>query len=171
MAGFSLYSNKHLMWDPGFRWLRFYIDFDLTNQYQAALSPYLNSWSTPVLFATTPRKTIPKVPGVYIFFVKPDTQLHFTQSYVLYIGYSMNLWDRYYNYIQYKKSEEPNYIERRTMLNVWKKTLYYSYIPLPGHTRAQVEEIEQKLYNALAPPINRIFTHATIKQQVRLKRN
>lgn len=83
----------------------------------------------------------------------------------------MNLWDRYYNYIQYKKSEEPNYIERRTMLNVWEKTLYYSYIPLAGCTQAQVEDIEQKLYNALAPPVNRIFTHATTKQQVRLNRN
>lgn len=171
MAGISLYSNKYIKKDPHFRWKKFYIDFDLTNKYKAALSPFINSWSAPVLFYKTPRKTIPKIPGVYIFYVQPDTQLHFSQSFVLYIGYTMNLWDRYYNYIQYKRSEEPNYIERRIMLNVWEKNLYYSYIPLPGFTQQQVEDIEKKLYDALTPPINRIFAHALIKQQVRLNRN
>lgn len=167
---FSLYTNKYIKKDPGFRWWSFFIDFTLTNQHASSLATHLSNWSTPFIFSQKARKNVPKTPGIYIFYVQPSIQLHPAQSFVLYIGYSMNLWNRYYDYIVYKRSEEPNYIDRRIMLNVWEKNLYYSYISLPGFTEDQVLEIEQKLYNSLVPPINRSFTQATVKEQVRLNR-
>ncbi|MBK7649444.1 MAG: hypothetical protein IPJ20_00070 [Flammeovirgaceae bacterium] len=89
----------------------------------------------------------------------------------MYVGYSMNLFNRYGDYLtKYKNSDEPNYFERRLMLNVWEDKLYYTYLNLKGHTENKIQKIEEKIIDSLVPPINRDFANAVIKQQVRLNR-
>ena len=167
----GLLTNKQLKKDPSKRWFKYFIDFSLTKQDYASLSIHLNSWSKAFNFTKTNRLKVPKVPGIYLFYVKPDVQIHVEQSYILYIGYSMNLYNRYGDYLNtYKNSDEPNYIERRIMLNVWEEDLYYTFIELTKLTEVEIQAIEEKMIDATVPPVNRKFVNAVIKQQVRLYR-
>lgn len=170
MSGYSLYSNRRLKKDKQFRWRSFFIDFGLTMKFQADVTAYCSNWSQPFIFTKQARQNVPEIPGIYIFFVVPSYQVHHTQSFTLYVGHSMNLFNRYYDYLQYKKSDEPNHIERRMMLNIWEDCLHYSYIPMPGMSKSDVEATEEKIIDALVPPVNIDFINATIKQQVRLYR-
>ncbi|MBC5991417.1 hypothetical protein [Pontibacter cellulosilyticus] len=171
MSGFSLYTNKRIKKEKSTRWLKFFIDFDFSKKNHTKLRKYISSWAPPLLFNKANRKLVPNQPGIYLFFVKPDKQLFNEQSYILYIGYSMNLWKRYGDYInKYKPSEEPNYFHRRLMLNAWEDSLYYTFLELKNHTQAEVMEIEDMLIDSMVPPINRDFTHAFIKEQVRINR-
>lgn len=170
MSGCSLYSNKRIKKEKHLRWQSFFVDFGLTMKYKADVNPYCTNWSSPFLFTKQGRQGVPKNPGIYIFFVVPSYQIHHTQSFALYVGYSMNLFNRYYDYICYKRSDEPNHLERRMMLNIWEDCLYYSYVSMPGMTEKDIQTTEEKIIDALVPPINRDFINATIKEQVRIYR-
>lgn len=170
MSGYSLFSNKRIKKEKHLRWRSYFIDFGLTMRFRPDISGHCANWSQPFIFTKQGRQNVPKVPGIYIFFVVPTYQVHYTQSFTLYVGYSMNLFTRYYDYIKYKRSDEPNHIERRMMLNIWEDCLYYSYIPMPGVTEDDVQATEGKIIDALVPPINLDFINATVKQQVRLYR-
>ncbi|MCF8368072.1 MAG: hypothetical protein K9G76_03460 [Bacteroidales bacterium] len=171
MLGFGLYTNKGIKRDKKLRWRNYFIDFTLTNKYYPQLIGNINNWSNPFPFNQANRNSVPPSPGIYIFFVKPNLQIHPEQSFIMYVGYSMNLYNRYGDYLTtYKNSDEPNYFERRLMLNAWESVLQYSFLDLAGYTEKQITKLETKIIDALVPPINRDFAHATIKQQVRLNR-
>lgn len=171
MPGFALYTNKQIKKDLTFRWFKYFVDFTLTNKFHPKISTHLLKWHKPFEFNKVNRALVPKLPGIYLFFVKPKAQIFVEQSYVMYVGYSMNLWDRYYNYLHtYKNSEEPNYFERRVMLNLYEDVLFYTFIELDTLTETQIERLEEKIIDSLVPPINRDFATAIIKQQIRLNR-
>lgn len=171
MSGFVLKSNAKIKNDRSLRWMKYFIDFTLTQKYQADLQAYSGQWVPPFLFTNTARKHVPNTPGIYLFFIKPNYQVYPEQSFIAYVGYSMNLQSRYEDYLyKYKNSDEPNYYERRLMLNVWEDCLFYTYIPLAGLTEKQIKLLEDKIIDSLVPPINRDFANAIIKQQVRLNR-
>lgn len=171
MAGFGLYTNKQLKKDVNLRWNRYFVDFTLTSKFHSQIAAHLATWHPPFLFSTSNRINVPHSPGIYLFFVKPNLQIHAEQSFIMYVGYSMDLHTRYGDYLTtYKNSDEPNYFERRVMLNVWEDILHYTFINLNGHTKKQIESIEDKIIDSLVPPINRDFANAVIKQQVRINR-
>lgn len=171
MAGIGLYSNKRIRKDRGLRWRSYFVDFDLTNKYHAQVAAHIGTWQSPFHFNAANRANVPKVPGIYLFFVKPQLQIYSEQSFIMYVGRSMNLYNRYGDYLNtYKNSEEPNHFERRLMLNAWEKELQFTYFTLIGYNEKKVEKIEKKIIDSLVPPINRDFAHASIKQQVRINR-
>jgi|GEM_PF-4672123 len=169
---FGLITNRQIKKDLKHRWANFFVDFTLTTRYHPKISTYLASWQPPILFTAANRIPIPTDPGIYLFFVKPTPQVYLEQSFIMYIGMSMNLYNRYGDYLTtYKNSDEPNYFERRVMLNVWEDNLFYTFIQLPGKTEKEVKKIEKMIIDSLVPPINRSFANAVIKQQVRLNRS
>lgn len=171
MAGFGLYTNTQIKRDKNLRWRKFFIDFTLTNKYHGSIAAHLATWVPSFPFNAANRVIVPNNPGIYLFFVKPNPIVYPEQSFVMYVGMAMNLFNRYGDYLTtYKNSDEPNYFERRIMLNVWEDQLYYTFIDLSGLTEKQIKKIEDKIIDSLVPPINRRFAHATIKQQVRLNR-
>jgi hypothetical protein len=171
MTSFGLVTNKQIKKDINYRWRSYFIEFQLTKKYYPKVSAYIANWQTPFLFNAANRSRVPHVPGIYLFFVKPNVQMHSEQSFILYVGYSMNLYNRYGDYLTtYKNSDEPNYFERRLMLNAWEDILQYTFINLTGYSEKQIQKIEDQIIDSLVPPINRDFAHATIKQQVRLNR-
>jgi hypothetical protein len=169
-AEFVLWDNEKIKKDINVRWRKYFIDFNLTNSIHSKIKVHLN-WASPIPFNKGNRTKIPKLPGIYLFFVKPTSRIHEEQSFILYVGYSMNLYNRYGDYLyKYSNSDEPNYIERRIMLNSWSDYLYYTYIDLNGKTESEITKIESDIIDSLVPPINRDFAHAVIKEQVRLNR-
>src|ERR1700743_146671 len=110
MPSFGLYTNAQLKKDINRRWFKYFVDFTLTDKFHPKILSHISKWHTPFEFTKANRKLVPKKPGIYLFFVKPKAHIFFEQSYIMYVGYSMNLWDRYYNYQHtYKNSDEPNY--------------------------------------------------------------
>ena len=171
MSGFGLYTNKQLKNNINLRWRQYFIDFTLSNKYHPQIAGHLATWQPPFLFNAANRINVPNQAGIYLFFIKPNVQIYPEQSFIMYVGYSMNLFNRYYDYLTtYKNSDEPNYFERRLMLNAWEDVLYYTFINLNGQTEAAIQKIEDKIIDSLVPPINRDFAHGTIKQQVRINR-
>ena len=171
MSGFTLATNRQIKKDISHRWKRYFIDFTLTKKYHPSILSYLSNWQTPFLFFFFYRTMVPASPGIYLFYVKPNPQIYIEQSFIMYVGYSMNLYKRYGDYLgTYKNSDEPNYYERRVMLNVWEDCLYYTFIELKNKTEKEIKEIEDKIIDSLVPCINRDFANAVIKQQVRINR-
>jgi hypothetical protein len=171
MAGLGLYTNKKIKNDRNLRWRSYFIDFHLTNKFHPKIAAHVATWQPSFQFNAENRATVPNVPGIYLFFVKPSVQVYPEQSFILYVGRSMNLYNRYGDYLTtYKNSDEPNHLERRLMLNAWEAELQYTYFTLAGYTEIQVEKIEKQIIDSLVPPINRSFANATIKQQVRINR-
>jgi len=171
MIGYGLITNSQIKKNINYRWKKFFIDFHFSNKFHPKLIPHISNWCPPFLFNTANRNLVPREPGIYLFFVRPDLQIFNEQSYIMYVGYSMNLYNRYGDYLTtYKNSDEPNLFDRRLMLNVWENNLYYTFINLNGLTEANIQRIEEKIIDSLVPPINRDFANAIIKQQVRLNR-
>jgi hypothetical protein len=171
MSGFGLYTNKQLKKRRDLRWRNCFLDFSLTNKFHPQIAPHLANWVAPFSFNAANRATVPNDPGIYLFFIKPNVQIYPEQSYIMYVGYSMNLYNRYGDYLNtYKNSDEPNHFERRLMLNAWEDELHYTYFTLVGYSLKQIQAIEDKIIDSLVPPINRDFANAIIKQQVRINR-
>jgi hypothetical protein len=171
MSGFGLYTNYQLKKRRDLRWRNYFLDFSLTNKFHPQIAAHLANWVASFSFNAANRELVPKDPGIYLFFVKPNIQMYPEQSFIMYVGYSMNLYDRYGDYLYtYKNSDEPNHFERRLMLHAWENELQYTYFTLIGYTEKQIQAIEDKIIDSLVPPINRDFAHAIIKQQVRINR-
>lgn len=172
MSGFALVTNKQIKKDVSHRWRKYFVDFTFTKKFHPSIAAHLLNWSVPQLFTAANKAHVPKLPGIYLFFVKPNPQIYPEQSYIMYVGYSMNLFKRYGDYLTtYKNSDEPNYFERRLMLNAWEDCLFYTYIELQNMSEADIQNIEEKIIDSIVPPINRDFANAKIKQQVRLNRS
>lgn len=171
MSGFTLITNKQIKKEIDRRWFKYFVDFTMTKKSHPVIAKYISSWSLPVQFNRFNRSSIPRKPGIYLFFVKPPQQIFSEQSYILYVGYSMNLFNRYGDYLYtYKNSDEPNYFERRVMLNAYENVLFYAYLDLNNLTEVEIQEVEDHIIDSIVPPINRDFANAVIKQQVRLNR-
>jgi hypothetical protein len=106
--------------------------------------------------------------GIYMFVVKPHEQHSIHHSYIMYVGETSNLKQRFEQYFTYETATEPSDQLKRRMVIVWEKFLYFFYIKTNFPTKAAREEQEYDLIDSIIPPINDKFRSRVVK---RMKKN
>lgn len=95
--------------------------------------------------------------GVYAFVAKPRNQSISHHSYVLYVGETQNMSQRFKKYFSYVRSTHPSDQKRRRMVIVWDECLYFNYVLTPGWAAETRKSFEYDLIDTIAPPINDEF--------------
>lgn len=151
------------------KWSRICLDPDVWNIKRKIKTNPISKWKE-IKFT---KKNIPhfknlnKVQGIYMFVAKPNTQYTKEHSYILYIGQTSNLKDRYKSYFDYEDSTEPSDHKKRCMVIVWKGYLYFHYIRTRFKSTNQREKYEYDFIDSIAPIINDKFRSKIIKSKIK----
>ncbi len=122
-------------------------------------------------FATNDNPTVPPgTPGIYIFVLKPPYSIFEDYKHVMYVGMSDEGLHERLN----SGYRTPSQVKARP--HVWRLILDYGrylrwyYLPLPGKTLQELEEIESFLIGYFCnPPINRKDAPTPIKEAKKSK--
>lgn len=108
-------------------------------------------WTT-IRFTPTGGTNLPRRAGVYVFHVKPGIAGNLEVSYLMYIGETTSLHQRYRDYV--REARGPNEARSRLvrMFQQYPDHLYFSYTVV---ARGRRRVLEDKLMTAFWPPVNR----------------
>jgi hypothetical protein len=116
------------------------------------------AWRT-VRFAPHSARLLPQEPGVYVFSVQPPVSSPLPGAYVMYVGETRALRQRFRDYLAEARS-----LRARPKLLItlyrFRGHLFFSYATLPARERKRAEDA---LITALWPPRNDMFP-ATIRR-------
>lgn len=105
-----------------------------------------------VPFIKASQARVPQTAGVYAFVIRRHVADHPNHVYLMYIGSTDNLRRRFRDYLREKVSGE-NREDVIWLLNTYAKSLWFTFSPVADDSFAKLEE---KLYTAIWPPINRM---------------
>lgn len=117
----------------------------------ASRAPGLTLAWRDVQFLPGNRARVPKSPGVYAFVIRRHIGDHPQHVYLMYIGSTDNLHRRYGQYLREEIAGESRE-DVIWMLNTYSGKLWFTYSTVAAGTE---EDLEEKLYTAIWPPINR----------------
>lgn len=117
-------------------------------------------------FPPSPRSSIPKQPGVYVFVVSTNVFDFPCANGLFYVGKATSLYERVGAYIGDENKRFLNTTRPLVwrMINVWSGHLKYFYATTADV--AEAEHLERQMINALRPPFNRQYD-ATTSQTMR----
>ena len=95
--------------------------------------------------------------GIYMFVAKPNNLFTKHQTFILYVGETKNLKQRFQKYFTYANSKHPSDQKKRRMVLVWKKYLYFNYYTTSFKTREDRKNAEYDLIDSIVPPMNDDF--------------
>ena len=106
-----------------------------------------------------------------MFVARPPSAVIADHSYILYVGETVNLAERFIDYFGYAKSDHPSDQLKRRMVVVWENYLYFNYVTTPtSWDRTERRKAEYDLIDTIAPPINDEFRSKVLearKKQLR----
>ena len=98
------------------------------------------------------KPTVPIAPGVYSLLVQPGIANHGQCSYLMYVGRSTNLRQRFADYLTTEKSKRPKIVR---LLHRCEGYIKFCYSKV---SEAMLEDVEEQLYTAFVPPCNSKFS-------------
>lgn len=104
-----------------------------------------------VPFRRASQARIPQAAGVYAFVIRRHVAEHPDHVYLMYIGSTDNLRRRFGDYLRERVSGESRE-DVIWLLNTYARTLWFTFSTVVDGSFA---ELEEKLYTAIWPPINR----------------
>lgn len=113
------------------------------------------SWSRREL-STANKRHIPKAAGIYTLLIQPGIAGHPSCSYLMYVGKTKDLRDRFYDYCTTEKRVRPKIVR---LLHKWHGHIRFCYIRIPPRDLSKVEDA---LIAAFIPPANSDYP-ATIR--------
>lgn len=89
-------------------------------------------------------------PGIYTLIVQPDIATHTACSYLMYVGQTHNLHQRFLNYLRTEKRirKRPNIFR---LLNIYGDHIWFCFTKVAAD---KLDEYENALMNAYIPPVN-----------------
>jgi len=105
--------------------------------------------------------------GIYIYIIE-NSVIPITGSYIMYIGRARkteneSLYHRAKSHFnQYKRHEENERLER--VFDNWKRYVYLLYLPIDGNEI--IDQVENELILALAPPCNKDYPAPQIRRKL-----
>jgi hypothetical protein len=143
-----------------YRWPRLCLDprFWLAEK-KSAFDPAGKWAEIPFDKLSKPRLThLSQKQGLYMFVAKPSGCVAPDHSYILYVGETSDLLERFNSYFRYRTSTNPSDQKKRRMVIVWEGCLHFCYVRTPdGWSATQRREAEYDLIDSIAPPINDDF--------------
>ena len=102
-------------------------------------------------FVTGEVDNVPNDPGLYSFLIQPRLAGHPSCSYLMYVGKTKALRQRFRQYLREKERESgrPKVVR---LLNKYPDNLFFCYTVLPDVSH--IDEAEQALIGAFLPPCN-----------------
>lgn len=167
----SITTSKQILNQVSLRHRRFNLDFDLIASIKpkSSLVSSLN-WNK-VKFQKGNKNTLPEMPGVYMFILKPYLAgiCKLASEFILYVGQTKNLKERYSGYFQYKNSKKASDQDKRTMIVIWEDHLHFYYHSLPDNTtKSQLDDLEFDLIDSVLPPFNARFRSENVKSYLKM---
>lgn len=117
----------------------------------ARRAPGLRLQWREVPFKRSNKKKLPTTAGVYAFVIRRHVGDHPQHVYLLYVGSTDNLQRRFGDYLRERVAGE-NREEVIWMLNTYAGRLSFTFSEVAD---ASYGDLEEKLYTAIWPPINR----------------
>lgn len=105
--------------------------------------------------------------GIYMFVVKAPNGISKHQSFIVYIGETQNLKERYNSYFNYCTTKNTSDQKKRFMVVVWEELLHFNYIKTNLSTKDR-KKYEYELIDAVVPPINDDFQTDIVKEAKKL---
>lgn len=151
------------------RWKTFNLDFDIWNLPTILNINRFSSW-TEIKYSESALTTLLPLKGqegIYMFVAKPDISASIHHSYILYVGETNNIYQRFEQYLKYKNSSHPSDQKKRQMTIIWEKHLYFYYfITNYGNTKDREKE-EYDLIDTIVPPMNDKFRSEILKANLK----
>jgi hypothetical protein len=93
-----------------------------------------------------------KEPGIYTLLVQPGIAQHPSCSYLMYVGQTTNLFNRFRNYLSREKRKRirPNVFR---LLNIYNGNIWFCFTKVLSN---QLDDYENALMNAYIPPVNNV---------------
>jgi len=103
-----------------------------------------------VEFRKSQASDVPDEPGVYNFVIEPGIACHPSCAYLMYVGETGSLEERFRDYISEKdnSSGRPKVLK---MLNYWEGYIKFYYIEVQENEK---EKVEEEMISAFIPPYN-----------------
>lgn len=161
-------TNEIILKNVENQWRKFCLDTSIWSSETKIIHKLKFNWQE-VKFKKENIDKIPESKGIYLFVVKP-IKLQYSndnQTYIMYVGSTKNLKNRFLNYFQYKNCTEPSDQLKRIMVLIWENYLYFNYQNVDV-TEKKLIDIEFDLIDTLIPPMNNRFRAKIIKQSVKL---
>lgn len=90
------------------------------------------------------------------------------QEFILYVGETAKLGQRFKQYFAYKNSTHPSDQNKRRMVLLWEDLLYFKFVPTTFIDKNVRESAEYDLIDHLMPPINDRFRSSVTKARTKL---
>lgn len=166
----SEFTNQQILNSYHLRWPRFCLDFQIWERETVLKKKFSFKW-TQIPFRRNNQNKVPNAQGIYTFIIKPkDDRYNINTSYILYIGQSNNLKQRFGKYFNYKSSNHPSDLFRRIMVLIWEEYLLFNYFVTENLASKDLDNLEYDLIDTIIPPMNNQFRADIIKEQVKLFR-
>jgi len=161
-------TNDKILQDDKQRWRYFCID---TRHWEAStklIHTFKPVWHETI-FDVASRTSIPEKQGIYMFVLKPlnESIANFQHKYILYVGQTINLRQRFGTYFGYINSKKPSDQLKRIMTLVWQGKLQFHYFEATNLTSDELTDIEFDLIDTIVPPMNSRFRADIIKATVK----
>ncbi|MFB6225005.1 MAG: hypothetical protein ABEI13_00935 [Candidatus Paceibacteria bacterium] len=101
-------------------------------------------------FDESEQGNVPEEPGVYNFVVEPDIACHPSCAYLMYVGETECLRNRFGDYL-YEKDDDKGRPKIIKMLNYWEGYLKFYYLIVDDDER---ENLQDQMITAFIPPFN-----------------
>lgn len=105
--------------------------------------------------------------GIYMFVLKPENRINKNHTFILYIGETSNLKQRFESYFNYENTDNPSDQLKRKMIVLWKDYLHFYYIKTDYGSKRLREQLEYDLIDKLVPPINDKFRSKALKAHIK----
>ncbi len=123
-------------------------------------------------FDRSNKNSIPEVPGVYAFFIKPGIANFSENAYLIYIGKAgdrsaNNLRKRFNQYLIGKKGDKRPKFNR--VLKKWDNYIFFCFATITDN-HVDLDKLEKELNDALIPPYNESDFSPTVRKIVKVLR-
>ena len=161
-------TDSAILQDDRQRWRTLCMDCRIWDMPPQQLSQFVPQWKE-VKFDRANSQILPPAMGIYMFVLKPQNEglANFHHKYILYIGQTVNLQQRFNQYFSYKGSDEPSDQLKRIMILLWQDRLSFNYFETPSFTADKLTSVEFDLIDMIVPPMNHRFRADGIKQNVK----
>lgn len=161
-------TNVEILNDQRYMWPRLCLDNRIWEQPTRLLHNHSLQWQE-CSFDRSNKVHVPDRQGIYMFVLKSNNSIfaNNNHSYILYVGQTVNLKQRFSKYFSYKNSDKPSDQLKRIMVLVWEGKLTFNFFETTNFTGAQLDDIEFDLIDMIVPPMNNNFRAEGIKQLVK----
>jgi hypothetical protein len=155
----SILTNAEIQSKFEYRWPRLCLDKRFWELPKVINQNPYNTWQQ-IKFDTANYNALNHLDGqqgIYMFVIKPDEMFTKHHSYIVYVGETGNLKQRFQKYFSYANSKHPSDQKKRRMVLVWENVLYFNYYITNFPDKAKRRDAEYDLIDSIAPPINDDF--------------